>query len=53
MIDPITCPDCDGQGEYPQEFACIDYQRGGYYEERMAECPMCEGFGVVDRPEDS
>jgi len=52
MIDPIECPDCDGQGEYHQEMTVIDYTRGGYLEDRMAECPRCEGLGLVEKPED-
>jgi len=53
MIDPIECPDCAGYGECLQEVAVSAPMawRGGYLDEKWAECPTCEGLGLVERPE--
>jgi len=46
------CPHCAAQGECEVEVAVSDYIRGGYLTTTMGECPVCEGRGYVELPEE-
>ena len=48
----LECEHCDAQGECEVEVAVPDYIRGGYLTTTMGECPVCEGRGYVELPED-
>ena len=48
----LECEHCDAQGECEGEVAVPDYIRGGYLTTAMGECPVCEGKGYVELPED-
>ena len=45
-----TCPECGGEGEcvYEVEVPAPMAWRGGWLEERMMECQLCQGTGEVD-----
>ena len=48
----LECEHCDAQGECEVEVGVPDYIRGGYLTTAMGECPVCEGKGYVELPED-
>ena len=48
----LECEHCDAQGECEVEVAVSDYIRGGYLTTAMGECPVCEGKGYVELPEE-
>ena len=48
----LECEHCDAQRECEVEVAVPDYIRGGYLTTAMGECPVCEGKGYVELPED-
>ena len=48
----LECEHCDAQGECEVEVAVPDYIRGGYLTTAMGECPVCEGRGYVELPEE-
>ena len=48
----LECEYCDAQGECEVEVAVPDYIRGGYLTPAMGECPVCEGKGYVELPEE-
>ena len=48
----LECEHCDAQGECEVEVAVPDYMRGGYLTTAMGECPVCEGKGYVELPEE-
>ena len=48
----LECEHCDAQGECEVEVAVPDYIRGGDFTTTLGECPVCNGRGYVDLPED-
>ena len=48
----LECEHCDAQGECEVEVAVPDYIRGGYLTTTIGECPVCEGKGYVELPEE-
>ena len=48
----LECEHCDAQGEGEVEVAVPDYIRGGYLTTTIGECPVCEGKGYVELPEE-
>ena len=48
----LECEHCNAQGECEVEVAVPDYIRGGYLTTAMGECPVCEGKGYVELPEE-
>ena len=48
----LECEHCAAPGECEVEVAVPDYIRGGYLTTAMGECPVCEGKGYVELPED-
>ena len=48
----LECEHCDAQGECEVEVAVPAYIRGGYLTTAMGECPVCEGKGYVELPEE-
>ena len=48
----LECEHCDAQGECEVEVAVPDNIRGGYLTTTIGECPVCEGKGYVELPED-
>jgi hypothetical protein len=48
----LECEHCDAQGECEVEIAVPDYMRGGDLTTGYGQCPVCEGRGYVELPED-
>ena len=48
----LECEHCDAQGECEVEVAVPAYIRGGYLTTTIGECPVCEGKGYVELPEE-
>ncbi len=48
----LECEHCDAQGECEVEIAVPDYMRGGDLATGHGQCPVCEGRGYVELPED-
>ena len=42
------CPQCEGEGTCTYEEAVADYEHGGYLQEVVDTCNLCEGSGTVD-----
>ena len=48
----LECEHCDAQGECEVEVAVPDYIRGGDITTGYGQCPVCEGKGYVELPEE-
>ena len=42
------CPECGGEGKGLYEVGVADYDHGGYLEDRLLPCQMCDGRGEVE-----
>ena len=49
MGKTITCPHCDGEGQYCAEVAVVDYVNGGFLDEQLVECEECSGYGEIEQ----
>jgi DnaJ-class molecular chaperone len=43
-----VCPQCNGAGECTYEEEIADYEHGGYLEEVIDTCNLCEGTGELE-----
>ena len=41
------CPQCEGEGHCTYEEGVADYEYGGYLQEVVDTCDMCEGSGMI------
>ena len=48
----LECEHCDASGECEVEIAVPDYMRGGDLTTGLGQCPVSEGRGHVELPED-
>ena len=49
-----TCEECQGNGEIVTDWdRYLSPHKGDIGDEAVAECPVCDGTGVVDSPEGS
>ena len=48
----LECEHCDAQGECEVEVTVPDYIRGGDITTGYGQCPVCEGRGYVELPEE-
>jgi DnaJ-class molecular chaperone len=47
-----TCPQCDGEGLCAYEEPVVDYVHGGYLQEVIDTCDMCNGTGEIEDEEE-
>ena len=48
----MECPRCEGLGQTYYEYPVIDYENGGYLEERLDCCDDCNGSGAIEIEEE-
>ena len=48
MGKTITCPHCDGEGQYRGEGAVVDYINGGFLDEVIVEWEEWDGSGELE-----
>lgn len=48
----MVCPRCEGLGQTHYTYPVVDYENGGYLEERLDCCEECDGSGAIEIEED-
>ena len=48
MITEVQCSSCDGEGQVYYDFPVVDYENGGWLEQRLDACEDCNGSGFLE-----
>tara|TARA_R110000744_G_scaffold326241_1_gene432019 strand:- start:511 stop:678 length:168 start_codon:yes stop_codon:yes gene_type:complete len=48
MITEVQCSSCDGEGQVYYDFPVVDYENGGWLEQRLDACEDCDGSGFIE-----